>query len=276
MHLLHPCPRPSHNGHWSQSSARPQTPAWLLQNLHTHLGSLCDPSSAILCHLPTSWPTTALIQALYALRDTALSPARPVLPLSYLLCASLPHQTHPPHPGTSGSPLLAPPNLCQLISATSSQHSLFRSKSAAPSSPLHFMSDSNLEQTPYLQTPSQSFSSHSAPNGLSLYQSPSPFFALCHPVLSYIPQCQRGCEGARLGTKQIRLESWLHHYVTVENDYPFERQYNGAVPSSELWGALHKHGAESGGPKGSLHLYRVVTTSPHPKAGSIVPSPHFL
>lgn len=65
-----------------------------------------------------------------------------------LLCASLPHQTHPPHHGTFGSPLLAPSNLCQLISANSSQYSL----SAAPSSPLHFMSDSNLEQTPYLQT----------------------------------------------------------------------------------------------------------------------------
>lgn len=68
-------------------------------------GSLCDCSSPILCYLPNSWVLTVLIQALHATRGTALSPARPVLLLSYLLYTSLPHQTYPPHPGTCGSPL---------------------------------------------------------------------------------------------------------------------------------------------------------------------------
>lgn len=129
------------------------------------------------------------------------------------------------------------------------------------------MSDSNLEQTPYLQTQSQSLPPPFQPPMASPFTNLQAHSLLCHPVLSYIPQCHGGCEGARLGIEQIRLESWLHHYVTVESDYPFELQYSGACTFlRELWGALHKHGALSQvALKAPSICTEVVTTSPTPK-----------
>ena len=162
----------------SQSSPRSQTPLRLLQNLHTHLGqssfvTLPHPSFAI---SPLAG-CLLLIQAPHTASPTCSAHPCHIKCIHPVLALAAPHY-------------LAPPNLCKLIAAASSQHFLVSSQDGCtllPSLPCVMLQPrTNTLPTSAIQI---SFSSHLAHKDLSLYLSPSPFFASCHPVLSYIPQC---------------------------------------------------------------------------------------
>lgn len=106
------------------------------------------------------------------------------------------------HPTCASRSLPPPPN-----------SPLSPARTAVPSSHLpHVMLRAGTNPLP-TNTIQISSLSHSA--YLSLYQAPSPFFALCHPTLRYIPQCQQGHKEPVWELSTSRLASGRHHIAVV-------------------------------------------------------------
>ena len=267
-----PCPEPRHSTHLFQSSPSPQTPWWHLQNPHTlGSGSLSDLSSPILCHLPSSWLPTApsLIQAPQATRGPVLCPARPVLPLSDLLCTSLPHQTHLPHPGAGGSPLPGSTqpvqaNLCCFLP----MFPCLQPERLHPP-PLSIPCHTPTWNTPFTHKHNASFFLLSlSPNGLSPFTSLQAHSLLCATQL--LAPSLSSSMAVRVPVWELsrsRFKSWLYHYITVESNCSFEVQYSVTCTFlRRLWGALHKHVPQVRWPKILLNLSSSYHSPPHKQA----------